>query len=140
MWDDANNPVNWYAQPVYDSILGGGWSCQDWITWFNALKAHYGQQSAAETWRQAWESQGFFAQDYSWCKYSPVFHQFLIDNGLTDQTNVIADTTVGVQSSIGNIVDTITNSTNVLKYAAPVFIIAFSIIILITAKGAAAKS
>ncbi len=127
-WALENNPTNPDATPAaFDSILDTFktiWSADDWMTWFTALGNKYGHDKAVSMWQKAWDAQSFWSSNMSWAKYNSKFNQFLKDNGISGESNAIANTTVGAEKAIGNATGAIDFATKII----PIIIIAAIVI------------
>lgn len=128
---DPNNPD---ATPVLNSFLwfGNEWSCQEWVTWFYSLQTKYGYTVAKNKWLTTWETQSFWSSNYSWCKYQTEFANFLKNNSIEGQSNIISRTVTTSTESFSNILDGIKNGSVVIKWLLPVTIAALSVIALTT--------
>lgn len=88
--------ITWESQPDYDKWGADKyWSCTDWIIWFDRLKEHYGKEEARLLWKSAWDKQDSWEANINWCKYEPMFNEFLKKNEL-GSSNLLADAALGV--------------------------------------------
>ena len=95
---DYGQNITWESYPDYDSWGADKyWSCTDWIIWHGKLKEKYGSDEAKLIWRSAWDAQDSWEANYSWCKYEPMFNDFLKQNDL-GSSNLVADALLGVGS------------------------------------------
>lgn len=95
---DYGQNITWESYPDYDSWGADKyWSCTDWIIWHGKLKEKYGSDEAKLIWRSAWDTQDSWEANYSWCKYEPMFNDFLKQNDL-GSSNLVADALLGVGS------------------------------------------
>lgn len=123
-----------------DTSLFGGWSCEDWVTWFYAMKNAYGYDKAKANWMYEWENQSFWSSDYSWCKYSSHFSSFLETENIFGQTNIISETATGASNTINSLIDAVENTASITKYIVPAIAIGLGIILIITANRKAAAA
>jgi len=116
------DPINPNAIPPKNPLVSD-WTCQQWITYYYTLKQALGKKAADLQWTTAWNNQGFWNDDYSWCKYSSAFNKFLVSEGITGESNLIAKTVVAGSEITSNLLDAGTTTAKVLKYAIPVLAI-----------------
>lgn len=134
MYSIGHDPNNSDDSPDYGNFLFGGWSCTDWRTWYFSLLNKYGADVARQKWLAEWESwSNYFSTDYSWCKYETDFEQFLTDNNITGQTNIISNTVVAATKVTHSILDTIESTVKVAGVAIPVVIAAAAVLLLLMA-------
>lgn len=124
-----HDPNDARSTPDNGSIGGifGGWDCQDWITWHKALVRTFGEQQAHETWTRAWNEQGFFDTDVSWCKYKSDFNEYVRANKL-DVSWALPDVINDANDAVVNTSQAIVNTSNVIKILVPVMLITATVI------------
>jgi len=84
----AQNPITWDSMPDYDGwFIDSYWDCNDWITWYNELKNHYGDVNAKTVWLNAYHQAGFGAASYDCRSFNSPFKNFLYQEGLYDQVH-----------------------------------------------------
>jgi hypothetical protein len=125
----GNDPNN--ADSTPDTSLFGGWTCDDWMTWYNSMQQKYGADIAKQNWLNAWNNQSFWATDYSWCKYDSTFNSFLSDNKIFGESNIVADTITTTTHLIGSVESALTNAASTLNYLLPGLLIVGAIILLV---------
>lgn len=133
-----HDPNNADATPVYSGIFGGGWSINDWETWFYSMQTAYGTQTAHDRWIAGWNAQSFWSFDYSWDKYDSGFNQFVKDNHL-DASNWIADVvtkvedkTVSIINSAGNAIEDVFSGVGSTAKLLPYIVAALAIGVVTT--------
>ena len=134
----AAQPITATSFPDYDSSgYGSTWTCDDWITWYNALLTVNTPTQANVTWEQYWEGQGFWTENYSFCKYDATFNTFANANGLNDAVNTLSDVISGGTKAVDNVTTavvgvsaTAANIANIAKYVVPALIVIGSILLV----------
>lgn len=121
------------SEPVYDSLgWGDYWSCDDWLEWHKALKKKFGSAIADPKWVQAWNAQTSFSAPMSWCKYGGVFNEYVRKEKL-NVTWWLPNLLNSVTSVAEDAGDAAKNTSNVLKVAIPIIIIAAALGVMIYA-------
>lgn len=94
----GNSEITADSQPVYDTPLwpfDEAWDCHDWMTWHKRMKEKYGLQVANQRFLDAWNNQGFFEWNKSFCKYGNEFVDYFAEQGL-DAGNFVSKITRNV--------------------------------------------
>lgn len=71
------------------------WTCQNWMEWHKKLAEKYGRQEANKRFLEAWQKQGFWEFNRSFCKYNSTFTGYFESVGLDPHnyvSNIVEDT------------------------------------------------
>lgn len=81
-----DSEITWQSTPVYDEWgwWGEYWTCADWITWHEALKAHYGINDANIIFILAFHEAGFGAASFDCRTFDYNFKEYAKQNGFFD--------------------------------------------------------
>ncbi len=99
------------------------WSCEDWMTWFYALKKALGSDKAVAKWEAAWNDQSIDEHNYNWCKYSSDFNLFLKKEGIVGASNLLANTVVATTEVIDNTGTAAVKASKTISTIIPIIII-----------------
>lgn len=91
--------------PEYDVPFfpfDNAWDCQDWKTYHQELKKKYGQTVANRKFLKAWQKQGFWEWNQSFCKYSTDFTEYFKDQGF-DPHNFVSQTVESGKQTVENV-------------------------------------
>lgn len=100
LFSSAPDPTNADSVPP-TAALDLGWSCAQWMTWYNAYKAKYGQAAAVNAMTQYY-GQISLTDEAAFCLYEPTFYNFFVGEGFTIDSTiapVVADTNTVVQNA-----------------------------------------
>lgn len=121
-------PITWQSTPDYDEWgWGSYWSCQDWITWYNTLKEHYGDKEAKIRWVSGWNGSDSFLKtwdptDETACLLDPYFANFFKKEGINID-NTLTAVIVAFQTIVETGADTGVRLSKFVKAIAPVIAI-----------------
>jgi hypothetical protein len=93
------------STPAYDVPFwpfDAAWDCGDWMAWHKELKKVHGQQKANELFLEAWNKQGFWEWNTSFCKYSGAFFDYFKAQGL-DAGNFVSKIARNVTDTAVNV-------------------------------------
>lgn len=130
---DPNNPDSVPAYDQWGPDFAGYWSIDDWITWFSANVAEYGQAAAIQTFATAWNMQGTGAAPRLSLNSTESARVFFRNNGLGGliPVNAIGMATDGVQvgqdaiTAAANAAAALAKASSSLSWLVPIAGIAF---------------
>lgn len=112
------------SEPDYDAWgIDEYWSCTDWIEWHKALAAKYGREQANSIWSQAWDKQGAWEHNYSWCKYNCDWSKYLLSQGI-DASWLLPKAFCGLSNIVTNTIGVGENVTGAAKTVSKVVTVA----------------
>lgn len=140
-YKEENNPSNPDAIPLYnDNILKvwnwfkDAWNCNDWMTWYGAMKKKYGAEKARNTFLTHWNDLATGSSAIDCRSFDTAFRDYMKKEGMLDALysglgTIAKPIGVGtdVATSLGDAIsDTgkgLKNVGKVLKIAIPVVLI-----------------
>lgn len=120
----ANFIITAESKPILD---GWGWADywtkEDWQKWHSLMVKKYGEAIAKQNFLSWWEKQDSFANPYNWAKYDKNFVNYLSKYGI-DISSIVSAPIIATQNTVNSVSAAVSNSAKVLKYAAPVLLVA----------------
>lgn len=119
------------------TYLGGAWEtywdCSDWITWHKELIKKYGKEQADNVWAKEYDNSSYASHETICSTGNQAFKDYAISNGLNKKSTILtkiyrAENVIdNIGAPIRDIGSTVRSTTQVLKIAIPILLIATTV-------------